>query len=63
MHQPLPLALRLILIVSRVAQYVVYGGPWFKRELRASCYSFNFKDGLSSAGRLPNISPEMVGPD
>ena len=31
-HSPL-LALRLILIVSQVAQYVVYGRPRFRREL------------------------------
>ena len=32
-QQPLLLVLRLILIVSRAAQYVVYSGARFRREL------------------------------
>ena len=54
-HSPL-LALRLILIVSRVAQYVVYGGPRFRRELCSGRYFFNRRGGLSSMGRLSDIS-------
>ena len=62
-QQPLLLVLRLILIVSRSAQYVVYGGSWFRWELCVDCYSFNRRDGLNSADRLPDISPEVAGPD
>ena len=60
-QQPLLLALRLILIVSRAAQYLVYGGPKFKRELYVGRYSFNRRGGLSSTDHLPNISPEVIG--
>ena len=62
-QQPLILVLRLILIVNRSAQYVVYGGSWFRWELCVGCYSFNRRDGLSSADRLPDISPEVADPD
>ena len=62
-QQPLLLALRLIMIVIWAARYVIYAGPWFRRELRTGCYSFNRRGSLSSAGRLPNISPEMADPD
>ena len=54
------LELRLILVISRAAQCVVYGGPGFKWELRADCYSFNCRGGLSSADYLPNISPQVA---
>ena len=62
-QQPLLLALRLILIVNRAAQYVVYGGPRFRRELCTGRYSFNRRGGLNSVDRLPNISPEMTDLD
>ena len=62
-QQPLLLALRLILIVSRFAQYIVYGGSWFRWELRVGYYSFNCRGSLSSTDRLTDISPEVVGPD
>ena len=62
-QQHLLLVLRLILIVNRAAKSVVYGEPRFKQGLRAGHYSFNYGGGLSSTGRLPNISPEMVGLD
>ena len=62
-QQPPLLALRLILIINRVAQYVVYGGPRFRRELCTGCYSFNRGGGLISADRVLNISSEVVGPD
>ena len=62
-QQPPLLALRLILVVNRAVQYVVYGGPRFRREFFIGCYSFNHGGGLSSAGRLPNISLEVVGLD
>ena len=62
-QQPLLLVLRLILIVSRVAWYVVYGGPRFRQELCAGRYSFDLRGGLSSADHLLNISLEVAGPD
>ena len=62
-QHPLLLALRLILIVSRAAQYVVYGGSRFRRELCTGIHSFNRRGSLSSIGRLPNISSEVVGLD
>ena len=62
-QQPILLALRLILVVNRAAQYVVYGGPRFRRELCAGYYSFNHGGSLNSADILPNISPEVVGPN
>ena len=62
-QQPSLLALRLILVVNQATHYVVYGGPRFKRELCAGRYSFNRRGGLSSSGRLPNISPEVADPD
>ena len=40
-QQPPLLALRLILVFNRAARYIVYGGPRFKREHCAGCYSFN----------------------
>ena len=58
-HSP-PLTLRQILIVSRSAQYVVYGGPRFRQELCAGRYSFDRKSGLSSVDYLSDISPEVV---
>ena len=63
LQQPLLLALRLILIVNRAAQYVVYGGLRFRRELYAGRYSFNYRGGLYSTYRLPNISLEVADPD
>ena len=62
-QQPLLLVLRLILIISWAAQYVVFGGPRFRRELCTGRYSFNRKGDLSSADYLPNISPEVACPD
>ena len=62
-QQPLLLAFRLILIISRVVQYVVYGGLWFRQELRIGRYSFNCKGGLTSVDCLPDISSEVVDPD
>ena len=62
-QQPLLLALRLILIVIRSAQYVVYGRPRFKREPCVGRYSFNRRGGLSSTDCLPEISLEVAGPD
>ena len=62
--QPPPLlAIRLILIVNRAAQYVVYGGPRFRRKLYASRYSFNNGGGFSFVDRLLNISPEVADLD
>ena len=60
-QQPLLLALRLILIVSRATHYVVYDGPRFKRELCIGRYSFNRRG--ASSDQNPNISPEVAGPD
>ena len=62
-QQPLLLALRLILVVDRAADYVIYGRPRFKQELCACHYSFNRESGLNSVDRLPNISPKVAGPD
>ena len=62
-QQPFLLSLRLILIVNRAAQYVVYGGSRFRRELYTGRYSFNRRSGFSSMDRLPDISPEVAGPD
>ena len=62
-QQPPLLALRLILIFNRAAQYVVYGGPRFRRKLCAGHYSFNRKGGFSSMDRLSNISFEVAGLD
>ena len=62
-QQPPFLALRLILVVNRAAQYVFYGGPRFRWELCVGHYSFNRGGGLSSADRFPNISPKVDGPD
>ena len=62
-QQPPLLALRLILIVNRAVQYVVYGGLTFRRKLCAGRYSFNRRGGFSSADRLSNISSEVAGPD
>ena len=62
-QQPLLLALRLILIISRAAQYVVCSGPRFRWELCAGRYSFDSSGGLSFADRLPDISPEVAGPN
>ena len=62
-QQPPLLALRLILVVNQVVQYVVYGGLGFRRELCSGRYSFNCGGDLSFADCLPNISPEVAGPD
>ena len=62
-QQSLLLTLRLILVVSRVAQYIVDGGPRFKQELCVVRYSFDRKGGLSYVDRLSNISPEVVDLD
>ena len=62
-QQPLLLGLRLILIVSQAAQYIVNGGPRFKQELYVGRYSFDRKGGLSYADHLPDISPKVAGPD
>ena len=62
-QQPLLLALRLILIVSRFTQYVVYGASWFRWELCAGRYSFDRRGGLSYADRFSDISPEVTNPD
>ena len=40
------LALRLILIVNRAAQYIVDGGPRFRWEVGVGRYSFNRRGGL-----------------
>ena len=57
------LALILILIVSRAAQYMVDGGLRFRRELWDDNYSFNRRGNLSYVDRLPNIPYEVVGLD
>ena len=62
-QQPPLLVLRLILIINRAAQYVVYGGPRFRQKLCTGRYSFNRKGSFSSADRLPNIYPEVADPD
>ena len=62
-QQPPLLTFRLILVINRAAQYVVYGGPRFRQELCAGHYSFNYGGGLSSTGRLPSISLEVAGPN
>ena len=62
-QQPPLLALRLILVVDRAAQYVIYGRPSFKRELCNGRYSFNHGVSLSFANRLLNISLEVAGPN
>ena len=63
LQQPPLLALKLILVVNRAVQYVVYGGSRFRRELCVGRYSFNRRSDLSSVDRLPNISPEVASPD
>ena len=63
LQQPPLLALRLILIVNRAIQYVVYGGSRFRQELCTGRYYFNRWGGLSSVDRLSNISPEVADPD
>ena len=62
-QHPFLLALRLILIVNRAAQDVVYDGPRFRRELCIGRYSFNRRGGLSSTDCLPDISHKVAGPD
>ena len=57
------LALRLILIVSRAAQYMVDGGLRFRRELCDDNYSFDRMGSLSYVYRLPNIPSEVVDLD
>ena len=63
LQQPPLMTLGLILVVDRAAQYVIYGGPRFRRELPAGRYSFNCRGGFSSADCLPNISPKVAGSD
>ena len=62
-QQPLLLALRLILIVSRATQYIVDGWSRFRRELCTDCYSFDRRGGLNYTDRLLDIPPEVAGPD
>ena len=57
------LMLRPILIVNRVAQYIVDGGPRFRWELCVSRYSFDRRGGLRYEDRLPDIPLEVVDPD
>ena len=57
------LALRLILIVSWAAQYIVDGGPRLRWELCDGRYSFDRRGGLRYAYRLPDIPPEVADPD
>ena len=57
------LALRLILIVSRVAQYIVDGGLRLRWELCTSRYSLDCRGCLRYADRLPDIPPEVAYPD
>ena len=59
-QQPLLLEFKLILIVSWSAQYVVYGGSWFRQELLVGYYSFNRKGSLSSVDRFPDIPPKVA---
>ena len=59
-QQSLLLAFRLILVINRATQYVVYSGPRFRHELYADRYFFNRQGGFSSANRLLNISSEVV---
>ena len=63
LKQPPLLAFKLILVVNWAAQYVVYGGPRFRRKLYTGRYSFNRRGSLSSSDRLPNVSPEVAFPD
>ena len=62
-QQPPLMMLGLILVVDRAAQYVIYGGPRFRRELPAGRCSFNCRDEFSSADCLQNISPKVDGSD
>ena len=62
-QHPLLLALRLILIVNRAAQYIVDGGSRFKHELCAVRYSFDCRGGLNYADRFPDIPPEVASLD
>ena len=57
------LALRLILVVSRAAQYIVDGGLRFRWEVGPDRYSFDRGGYLRYAYYLPDIPPELVGPD
>ena len=57
------LALRLILIISQVAQYIVDGGSRFKWEVGVGRYSFDRRGGLRYADRLPDIPPEVADPN
>ena len=57
------MALRLILIISRAAQFVVDGGPRFRWELYAGRYSFDRRGGLRYADHLLNIPSEVAGPN
>ena len=59
-QQPLHLALRLILIVSRAAQYIVDGGQRNRQELYTDRYSFDRRGDLSYTDRLSDIPPEVA---
>ena len=62
-QQPPLMMLGLILVVDRAAQYVIYGGPRFRRELPAGRYSFNFRGDFNSTDCLLNISPKVDSSD
>ena len=57
------MVLRLILIVSRAAQYIVDGRLRFRWELYTDRYSFGRRDDLRYAGCLLDIPPEVADPD
>ena len=63
LQQPPLLTLGLILVIDQAAQYVIYDGPRFRRELHVGCYSFNCRGGFSSTDYLPNISSKVAGSD
>ena len=62
-QQPLLLALKLILIISRAAQCIVDGGSRFRQELCTGRYSFDRRGSLSYADRLLDIPLEVAGSD
>ena len=57
------LALRLILIVSRAALYIIDGRPRLSWELYTGYNSFDRRGGLKYADCLPDIPPEVAGLD
>ena len=57
------LVLRLKLIVSQAAQYIVDGGLRFKWELCTGRYSFYRRGSLRYVNQLPDIPPEVVCPN